>query len=320
MSFLPLAHMFERCCAAAMFMTGTPIGFFSGDIRNLSDDMKILRPTMIPCVPRLFNRIMDKVFTQVKGNRLKEWLLNKALAAKEAEVAAGIIRNNGFWDMLVFKSVRAGMGGRLRLIVVGSAPLCPKVMAFMRCALGCLICEGYGQTESVCPATLTIPGDPDPGHVGPPLASCYVKLVDVPEMEYYARDGSGEVCIKGPIVFQGYYSDQDKTSEAIDNEGWLHTGDIGTWLENGTLRIVDRKKHIFKLSQGEYIAPEKIESIYSRSQFVAQIFVYGESIKSCLVAIVVPINDVLYKWARDKNIKGTIRDLCDDPVSILTMH
>jgi long-chain acyl-CoA synthetase len=132
-------------------------------------------------------------------------------------------------------------------------------------------------------------------------------------MEYYARDGSGEVCIKGPIVFQGYYGDQDKTSEAIDNEGWLHTGDIGTWLPAGTLRIVDRKKHIFKLSQGEYIAPEKIESIYSRSQFVAQIFVYGESIKSCLVAIVVPINEVLERWARDKNIRGTIRDLCEDP-------
>lgn len=277
---------------------------------------------MIPCVPRLFNRIQDKVFATAKGNKVKAWLLKKALAAKEREVAAGIFRNNGFWDKLVFKSVREGMGGNLRIIVVGSAPLAPNTLTFMRCALGCLvcihsalhtselfeqgiaqrrrelllkstplyleevlalrkrtartcsfpgltdfvrrvltddfpslshtqICEGYGQTESVCPCTMTFPGDPATGHVGPPLASAYVKVVDVPEMEYYAREGSGEVCVKGPLVFQGYFNDPIKTAEVIDNEGWLHTGDIGTWLENGTLRIVDRKKHIFKMSQGK---------------------------------------------------------------------
>lgn len=179
---------------------------------------------------------------------------------------------------------------------------------------------------------MTLPGDVDTGHVGPPLASAYLKLVDVPEMEYYARENSGEVCVKGPIVFQGYYNDPQKTVEAIDNEGWLHTGDIGTWLpvglltkysddnsschtliQNGTLKIIDRKKHIFKLSQGEYISPEKIESIYSRSRFVAQIFIYGESIKSCLVGIIVPEPDVLLVWSRDKNIRGCFRDLCQDP-------
>lgn len=139
MSFLPLAHMFERCCVAAMIMVGCRIGFFGGDIRNLSEDMKILKPTTIPCVPRLFNRIQDKVYTNVKGRKLKEWLLAKALASKEKEVAAGVIRNNGFWDKLVFKSVREGLGGRIRLIVVGSAPLASNVLNFMRCALGCVV-------------------------------------------------------------------------------------------------------------------------------------------------------------------------------------
>jgi len=139
MSFLPLAHMFERCCVAAMFMAGARIGFFGGDIRKLSDDMKVLKPTLIPCVPRLFNRIQDKVYTMVKGNRLKEWLLKKALAAKQREVDAGIFRNNGFWDKLVFKNVRENMGGNLRLVVVGSAPLAPNVLNFMQCALGCLV-------------------------------------------------------------------------------------------------------------------------------------------------------------------------------------
>jgi len=119
--------------------------------------------------------------------------------------------------------------------------------------------------------------------------------------------------VKGPIVFQGYYKDPTLTAEAIDNEGWLHTGDIGTWLDNGTLKIVDRKKHIFKLSQGEYIAPEKIEGIYSRSHFVSQIFVYGESLKASLVAIVVPENASLEQWARKHHVKGNVMDLCDDP-------
>ncbi|PRD34465.1 UNVERIFIED_CONTAM: Long-chain-fatty-acid--CoA ligase 1 [Trichonephila clavipes] len=101
-------------------------------------------------------------------------------------------------------------------------------------------------------------------------------------MEYFAINGQGEICIKGLNVFQGYLKDPVKTAETIDEEGWLHTGDIGMWMENGALRIVDRKKHIFKLAQGEYIAPEKIENIYLTSQYVAQIFVYGESLKDVL--------------------------------------
>lgn len=142
MSFLPLAHMFERCCEAAMFMVGSRIGFFSGDIRKLSDDMMILKPTVIPCVPRLFNRIHDKVFTTVAGSRLKQFLLKKALDAKHKEIMSGLIRSNGFWDKLVFKNVQKGMGGNLRLVVVGSAPLAPNVLQFMRCALGALVSIG----------------------------------------------------------------------------------------------------------------------------------------------------------------------------------
>jgi len=145
------------------------------------------------------------------------------------------------------------------------------------------VVEGYGQTECVAPISLTVQGDHVPDHVGPPVACCCVKLVDVPEMEYYAINGQGEVCVKGTNVFQGYYKEDEKTSETIDSDGWHHTGDVGMWLPNGTLKIIDRKKHIFKLSQGEYIVPEKIETIYIRSQYVQQVFVCGESLKaSCL--------------------------------------
>lgn len=106
-----------------------------------------------------------------------------------------------------------------------------------------------------------------------------MQLVDVPEMEYYASDNQGEVCVKGTNVFQGYFREPEKTKETVDQFGWHHTGDVGTWLPNGTLKIIDRRKHIFKLSQGEYIVPEKIENIYIRCQYIEQVYIYGESLK-----------------------------------------
>ncbi|CAG7734013.1 unnamed protein product [Allacma fusca] len=311
-SFLPLAHMFERCCQIAMFMQGGAVGFFCGDIRNLMEDMKALKPTVTPTVPRLLNRIHDKVMSTVNGSFVKRNLLRMAINSKLAEMKRGILRKNTIWDTLVFKKVQEGMGGRVRLLVVGSAPLSGNVLTFVRCALGCVVVEGYGQTECVAPATLTIQGDCIPDHVGPPVACCCVKLVDVPEMEYYASAGQGEVCVKGTNVFKGYFKDPERTRDTIDRDGWLHTGDIGMWLANGTLKIIDRKKHIFKLSQGEYIAPEKIENIYIRSIYVSQIYVYGESLKSCVVAVVVPDVETVKEWALENDIPGTLSVLCND--------
>ncbi|XP_008197074.1 long-chain-fatty-acid--CoA ligase 5 isoform X5 [Tribolium castaneum] len=312
-SFLPLAHMLERCCENAMYMMGASVGFFLGDIRRLSDDMKALKPTVSPAVPRLLNRIYDKVQAEINGSCIKKMLFNMGMSAKESEIKRGILRNNSFWDMLVFRKVQEGMGGRLRLMLVGSAPLAENVLTFMRCALGCLVIEGYGQTECTAPITLTIQGDHVPGHVGPPVACCCVKLIDVPEMEYWAKNNQGEVCVKGTNVFQGYYKDPEKTEETIDEMGWHHTGDVGMWLPNGTLKIIDRRKHIFKLSQGEYIVPEKIENIYIRSQYVSQVYVHGESLKSCIIAIVVPDVDVIKCWATENGIPGTLSVLCNNP-------
>ncbi|XP_067120704.1 long-chain-fatty-acid--CoA ligase 5-like isoform X1 [Centruroides vittatus] len=313
-SFLPLAHMLERCCQVALYMTGGSVGFYQGDIKILVDDMRSLRPTLSPCVPRLLNRIYDKVQSNVSGSKWKQWLLEKAFNSKKADLDRFVIRHSTFWDWFVFKQVRAGMGGRLRLMVVGSASLSGSVLTFIRCALGCVVIEGYGQTECVAPCTLTIPGDPDVDHVGPPLPCCSVKLVDVPEMEYFASEKKGEICVKGTTVFQGYLKDPVKTAETLDKEGWLHTGDIGMWLPNGTLKIIDRKNHIFKLAQGEFVAPEKIENIYSRSTFVAQIFIHGESLKSCLVGIVVPDREVLEQWCLEHSINDTWDEMCKNKI------
>merc|ERR1712168_878089 len=116
-------------------------------------------------------------------------------------------------------------------------------------------------------------------------------------MEYFAKDRMGEILIKGDNVFKGYMNNEEKTREAIDEDGWLHTGDIGIFTDRGTLKIIDRKKHIFKLSQGEYLAPEKIENVYVKCNLVAQIMVHGDSLKSSAIAIIVPEEEQVKLWA-----------------------
>lgn len=195
---------------------------------------------------------------------------------------------------------------QLRFMVSGSAPLSANVMIFFRILLGIPIIEGYGQTEGAAAGTIGHPDDMETvGHVGGPTASTEIVLVDVPEMGYLHTDtehhgqacrGRGEICIRGPSVFPGYYRDEKTTREALDDEGWLHSGDVGLWRLDGTLQIIDRKKNIFKLSQGEYVAPEKIENILLHSPLVAQSFVFGDSLQSCLVAIIVPDEEPLRAW------------------------
>uniref|UniRef100_A0A8C0UCF5 Long-chain-fatty-acid--CoA ligase n=1 Tax=Cyanistes caeruleus TaxID=156563 RepID=A0A8C0UCF5_CYACU len=304
-SFLPLAHMFERIVECVVLCHGARIGFFQGDIRLLMDDLKTLQPTVFPVVPRLLNRMFDKVNTS-----LKRWLLDFASKRKEAELRSGIVRNNSFWDKVIFRKIQASLGGRVKLMVTGAAPVSASVLTFLRAALGCQFYEGYGQTECTAGCSLSLPGDWTAGHVGAPMPCNIIKLVDVQEMNYLAAKGEGEVCIKGLNVFRGYLKDPEKTAEALDKDGWLHTGDIGKWLPNGTLKIIDRKKHIFKLAQGEYIAPEKIENVYLRCEAVAQVFVHGESLQAFLVAVVVPDPDTLHNWAKKKGFEGSYKELC----------
>ncbi|CAE7161577.1 ACSL6, partial [Symbiodinium necroappetens] len=144
-----------------------------------------------------------------------------------------------------------------------------------------------------------------PGTVGAVTACNEIRLKDVPDMGYLRTDqvhkigsktipccGRGEICLKGLNIFQGYYKMPDKTAEAIDADGWFHSGDIGMWTPDGRLKIIDRKKNIFKLAQGEYVAPEKLENLNVQSKFIAQSFVYGDSLKTQLVSIVVPDPEV----------------------------
>ncbi|NXE23189.1 ACSL1 ligase, partial [Ardeotis kori] len=298
-SFLPLAHMFERIVEVSICCTKL--------LRSLVSLQKAY--LLNPSDAHYFFLTLAHIFGQADTS-LKRWMLDFASKRKEAELRSGIVRNNSFWDKVIFRKIQASLGGKVRLMVTGAAPVSASVLTFLRTALGCQFYEGYGQTECTAGCSLSLPGDWTAGHVGAPMPCNIVKLVDVQEMNYLAAKGEGEVCVKGPNVFCGYLKDPEKTAEALDKDGWLHTGDIGKWLPNGTLKIIDRKKHIFKLAQGEYIAPEKIENVYLRCEALSQVFVHGESLQAFLVAIVVPDPETLCNWAKKKGFEGSYEELC----------
>jgi len=316
-SYLPLAHIYERLITIGVTHSGAAMGFYQGDNMKLMDDIAVLRPTIFASVPRLYNKIYSGILSAVKmSGSLRESLFNIAFNAKKQAIFTGKVPSS-IWDKLVFNKIKAKLGGRVRMMVSGASPISAEVIDFLRVCFGGRVSEGYGMTETSCMICLCEEDDILSGHVGPPSPSCEVKLEDVPEMNYTSEDKPyprGEVCVRGPIVFKGYFKDDVQTQEIFDEEGWLHTGDIGLWLPGGRLKIVDRKKNIFKLAQGEYIAPEKIENVYARCKFVGQCFIYGDSLNSSLVAVVAVEPDVLKTWAMSEGIQvEDLSQLCSDP-------
>jgi len=263
----------------------------------------------------LYDKVMSKV---TENGGIGKALFDNAFAAKQEGLEEGYLTHT-VWDPLVFSKVQTQLGGRVRMMITGSAPLSDKVMDFLRICFACPVIEGYGQTESTSAATTTLPWDTKCGHVGVPVGSAEIKLVDVPEMDYLTKDNPprGEVCFRGPLSSPGYYKDPQKTAELIDKYGWSHTGDIGMLLPNGNLKIIDRKKNIFKLSQGEYVAPEKLENVFIQSKWVMQCFIYGDSLKSSVVGIVVPDPEAVKEWAKSQGRSGDdVPALCNDPVFV----
>ncbi|XP_028412437.1 long-chain-fatty-acid--CoA ligase 5-like isoform X2 [Dendronephthya gigantea] len=312
-SYLPLPHIYERIVQLIFRSSGSRSGFSRGDIQLLFEDLRLLRPTVFPSVPRLLNRLYDMVTASIEASSgIKKSLFNKAFASKLADLERGNFYSNSFWDKVVFRKIQAILGGNVSVIITGAAPIEAKVLNFFKVVFGCWVIEGYGLTEGAGSAAMTNMMDKSSGHVGPPVATSYIKLVDIPEMEYYTFKNQGEVCIYGTNVFKGYLKEPKKTAEVIDKDGWLHSGDVGEWKPNGTLKIIGRKKCIFKLSQGEYVAPDKIENVYIKSPFVAQVFVHGYSLKSFIVGIVVPDEAAMIKWASENGLSKTFQELCED--------
>ncbi|CAO3671821.1 unnamed protein product [Rhizopus stolonifer] len=295
-SYLPLAHIFGRVTDFLPIVLGGRLGFFSGDMNTLLDDLQVLKPSLFTSVPRLYNKIYGKlVASTVQAPGTTGTLARRAVATKIANMEAGKGFTHALWDRLIFNKVKQVLGGNVRLMVTGSAPIGKDVMQFLRVAFCCDILEGYGATETCAVTCINYVGENRAGHIGTPFPCNEVKLVDVPEMNYLSTDPlpRGELCTRGPNIFQGYYKDEEKTREAIDEEGWFHTGDIATLNERGAFVIIDRKKNIFKLAQGEYVAPEKIENVYAKDPVIGQIYLHGDSLQSVLVAIIVPDPEAL---------------------------
>ncbi|KAJ3326027.1 hypothetical protein HDV06_002412 [Boothiomyces sp. JEL0866] len=306
-SYLPLAHIFERLMQAYITFHGGKIGFYQGDTNKLLDDVAELKPTIFASVPRLYNKIFDKVQAGIKEKGgLAEMLYHYAYNSKLERLNNGSV-THPIWDRLVFRKIREKLGGRVKFMISAAAPISPEVMSFLRICFSAQLIEGYGQTETTGGTCLSIVGDNSTGNVGVPIPNCAVKLVDVPEMNYTSADQPfprGEICVKGSNVFKGYYKLEDKTAETVSEDGWCHTGDIGAWDEHGRLKIIDRVKNIFKLAQGEYVAPEKIELVYQQHEIVAQSFVYGNSLESVLVGILVVDEKPFAAFCNEHGLSG----------------
>lgn len=317
LSYLPLAHVMERVVCVTLTGKGAKIGFFQGDVMKLKEDLAVLKPTIFVSVPRLFNRFYDGMMAKINDQTgFKKTIANWAISKKLSNLEKTGNPVYKMYDKLVFNKFKDAVGGRVRFMVTGSAPISKDVINFLKIAFCCPIYEGYGQTETAGGSCLTFSEDGEAGHVGGVLPQHELKLVDVPEMDYRSTDVDdkgnplprGEICFKGHSNFLGYFKLPDKTAETIDEHGWIHTGDIGAILPNGALKIIDRKKNIFKLAQGEYIAPEKLENTYSKIDIVKQIFIYGDSLQSVIVAVVVPEESEVLKIAKEKSLDASDMD------------
>lgn len=276
-------------------------GFFAGNVLKLTEDIGVLKPTIFPSVPRLYNRIFGKIQDGIKAaTGVKGWLVNKAINAKLHYLKNGEGLTHKFYDKVVFKKMKSILGGNVRMMITGSAPISGDVLDFLKICFSAPICEGYGMTETCAGSVITFDTDPETGIVGGPLQNVKIRLRDIPEMGYLSSDNppKGEVCFYGSSIMTGYFKNPEKTAETIHN-GWLLSGDVGLVKPNGAIKIIDRAKNIFKLSQGEYIAPEKLENVYVQSGFVAQCWIYGDSLRDCCVGFFVMEPEKIKKYCSD---------------------
>ncbi|WVR05579.1 hypothetical protein IAU60_002598 [Kwoniella sp. DSM 27419] len=322
-SYLPLSHIYERFLEVLVIYGDGTIAFTTGDPTRLLEDAQLIQPKFMAGVPRVYNRINAAVKTQMEAGGLKGALLKKAVDTKLANWRATGAVTHTIYDALVFKKIRNLLGGQLVYICSGAAPLTAEVHEMLKICFGCEVIQGFGMTETVGTCTKGIGRDIGAvGTVGYIQACNTMKLVDVAEMGYTGKDQPnprGEICLKGLNISPGYLHNEKATAETIDQDGWLHTGDIAEIDSAGRVKIVDRVKNVVKLSQGEYVALEKLESLYALDPLFASLLVHGDSTRSHLVAIAVLdpiqaaslIQNTLGKVVKPEDIKA-LEDLAQD--------
>jgi long-chain acyl-CoA synthetase len=294
-SYLPLAHIFERLSEHGALWLGAAIGYFHGDILALVDDLKLLRPTGFISVPRLYNRFGGAVRAAttaqpgVKG-ALARHIVSTKTAALQHPDSPDATNKHAIYDRIWGRKVASALGlDRARTMVSGSAPLDPSLQTFLRVVFGNRLAQGYGLTETYACGLVQIEGDLSVGTCGAVVPSNEICLANMPDMEYLVTDQPqprGELLLRGPTLFSGYYKNKEETEKCMLPDGWFRTGDIATVDSRGRFKIIDRVKNVLKLAQGEYISPERTENVYlSHLNFLAQAYVHGDSVQTFLVAL-----------------------------------
>lgn len=291
LSYLPLSHVFERLISYMYLSLGYPI-YYIEDIDEIRDDFSYVKPFFIATVPRLLEKIHTGI--KVKGQemsgikkQLYYWAINRALDYDPENPPSGLSAvPHKIADKLVYSKIRELFGGGLLGFISGGAALSPEIFKFFN-ALGLYCGQGYGLTETSPVISVTDTDHMRIGSSGTPLSNVEVKIAE-----------DGEILTKGPHVMQGYYNNEEKTKEVLTDDGWFKTGDIGK-LEDNYLFITDRKKSVFKLSTGKYVAPQVIENKLTNSGYIDQAMVVGYKKKFCS-ALIVPDFGNIEKRLKDK--------------------
>ncbi|KAJ5404101.1 AMP-dependent synthetase/ligase [Penicillium cosmopolitanum] len=331
-SYLPLAHIYARLAEHTAFWGGARIGYFHGNIMELVDDLKLLKPTGFMSVPRLYSRFGTAVRAATveqpgfKGALSRHIVATKTANLKNPDPSKATI-HHALYDRIWAKKVASALGlERARYMVSGSAPLDPTLHNFLRVSTGTDVLQGYGLTESYACGTAQSSDDLTSGNCGR-LAPCVEAcLVSLPDMEYSVNDKPyprGELLMRGNNMFTEYFKNPEETSKAMTEDGWFRTGDVCQIDEMGRFIIIDRRKNVLKLAQGEYISPERLEGvILSELGYFAQAYVHGDSVQTFLVGIfgIAPdmyapfASKVLGKTIDQSDLEGIKASLSDEKI------
>jgi len=306
LAMLPLSHVYERMVDYTLMHAGVIINY-AESFDKVGPNLQEVRPTIVLSVPRLYEKVYARVLENaLSGSALKRKIFFWAkqagddwatLTLDQRPIPAGLALKHRIADRLVFSKLRGRTGGRIRFFISGSAPLSPEIAKFFFSA-GLPVLEGYGLTETSPVLTLNPLTRPKIGSVGPVVPGVQLKIAS-----------DGEVLAKGPNVMQGYYNKPEATAEAIDSEGWFHTGDIGELDADGYLKITDRKKDLIKTAGGKYIAPQPIENQVKLNKFVANAVLLSDKRKFSII-LVVPNYEALEPWAKGEGLScGSRREL-----------
>jgi long-chain acyl-CoA synthetase len=303
--FLPLAHVFARIIQVGAVKKRVRLGH-SADITNLVDDLGAFQPTFILAVPRVFEKVFNTASQRAAADgrgRVFDSAVTVAISYSQALDRSGpgpLLRGrHAVFDRLVYRKLRAALGGRTSYAISGGAPLGERLAHFYR-GIGIPVLEGYGLTETTAALTVNLPGQQRIGTVGKPISGTSVRVTD-----------EGELLFRGGQVFRGYLHDDAATGESIDADGWFHTGDVGEIDEDGFVRITGRKKEILVTAGGKNVAPAVLEDRIRAHALVSQCMVVGDG-QPFVAALVTLDHEALQEWARHQGKSDVIANLLDD--------